>query len=105
MKAVFFRGRKDDAYSLYKKDTVFDVVWTWEYRKKSPFGVTCQCPECDSALFYDEHRAGNSEGVEVALECETCDRVLKTLDGTYMSLLKRVQSHIERRVATGDWRE
>ena len=104
MKSVFFRNRKDDPYSQYKKDTAFEVVWAWEYRRKAPYGMMCKCPQCGSDLFYDEHRSGNHEGVEVALECESCDLVLNTIDGTYMSLLKRVQSHIERKIATGDWR-
>jgi len=105
IKIAFFRHSKDNPYKLYKKDSVFRVDWTWEYRKRLPFGITCACPTCGNTLFYDEHRSGNAEGVETSLECEKCDRTLARLDGTYISLLKRVQGHIERKIATGGWKE
>jgi hypothetical protein len=105
LKAVLSRPKKDDPYRIFKKDRLFKVDWTWEYRKKVPVNITFHCPTCHNELFYDEHRSGSDEGVEVSLECETCDRTISTIDGTYVSLLKRVQGHIERKIAGGSWKE
>ncbi len=105
VKILFFRTPKNSPYRLYKKDTVFDVPWTWEYKSKSPININCHCPDCGNELFYDEHRSGGPEGVEISLQCESCDRTVATLEGTFASLLKRVQGHIQRKIATGKWRE
>jgi len=80
------------------------VDWKWEYQKKVPVNINFYCPTCHNALFYDEHRSGSDEGVEVSLDCETCNRTLVTIDGTYVSLIKRVQGHIERKIASGRWK-
>lgn len=105
IKVAFFRQKKDDPYRLFKKDNLFKVDWMWEYQKKVPVNITFYCPTCHNALFYDEHRSGSEEGIEVSLECDTCNRTLSTIDGTYTSLLKRVQGHIERKIASGKWKE
>jgi hypothetical protein len=105
IKVAFFRTKKDDPYRMFKKDRLFNVDWTWEYRKKVPVNISFHCPTCSNPLFYNEHRSGSEEGIEVSLECDTCNRTIATIDGTYVSLLKRIQGHIERKIAGGKWKE
>src|SRR5262245_10256000 len=72
------RERNQPTSNDYTEDTFFGVKWRWAY-PLSLQSVTPFCPTCDTILV---RQAPSWHAVEeTILYCETCGRVVASLDG------------------------
>lgn len=84
---VFFNEKED--YLSYTEDTLYDVVWKWEWKKDEVINLKCFCTRCDNTLVYENDYNLN----KTYLICPSCEHQLSEVRGgdySYVnSLIKR----------------
>lgn len=93
-------------YSSYKRDEVRGIVCEWDIieDKRPDKNISFFCPKCSSRLIQrqeDNYMVGTTT---VDFYCESCKRILLTVDGDLDQSRDILRNEIERNIRTGEWK-
>jgi hypothetical protein len=90
--------RRNQAH--YRQDEVFGVLWEWgDQEYTGDDGFRAFCPKCQAKLLFVERHE------ELECVCASCDLSLRFPNSDEESYRTAVNTEIERRLRTGEWRQ
>jgi len=96
---------KRPEFKRYKSDTLYNVLWKWQWQGRSVVGLWCHCPTCKGALSFDDTFCQPTSKLNekvTYLICNRCEagQVSQIKGGDRRYVLTLVQREILRRAHT-----
>ncbi|UFS63476.1 hypothetical protein LOH54_04930 [Sulfurimonas sp. HSL-3221] len=96
-------------YKSYTEDSIYGLVWRWDWVGNQISNLWCYCPNCDATLVYNEptRRRSLFETNQTNFICENCGhKIVGTIQGGNKNYaIGAVEREIDRRIRNNEFQK